>query len=152
MAPCCVQLNNTVKEFTILLIQVLHVSHPSALEGSTRYARELVERFFREHTDIDVRNIETHDHKFRNLSVNSRLEIAFVGKPRRYKVPYYTIYKYEHSEGLAVVFEIETRLIKRFIPLHCEFDILEVERTDFLPLVGCTQRQMTDMRVSYMNV
>ena len=131
MAPCCVQLNNTVKEFTILLIQVLHVSHPSALEGSTRYAREFVERFFEEHTDIDVCIIELHDYKFRNLSVNSRLEIVFVGKPRRYKVPYYKIYKYEHSEGLAVVFEIETRLIKRFIPSHFEFDILEVERTDF---------------------
>ena len=152
MAPCCLRLNNTVKEFTIFLIQVLHVSHPSALEGSTRYVRELVERFFQEHTDIDVRNIETHDYKFRHLSVNSRLEIAFVGKPRRYKVPYYKIYKYEHSEGLAVVFEVETRLIKRFIPSHFEFDILEVERTDLLPLVGCTQRQMTDMRVSYMNI
>jgi hypothetical protein len=50
-----------------------------------------------------------------------------------------------------VVFEIETRLIKRFVPSEYEFDLVEVERTDFLPLSGCTQRQVADMRVSYAN-
>ena len=43
MAPCCI--GSSVKEFTILLIHVLHTSHPAALEGSTRYAREIVDRF-----------------------------------------------------------------------------------------------------------
>jgi hypothetical protein len=33
----------------------------------------------------------------------------------------------------------------------CDFDVLEIERTDFLPLTGCAQRQVADMRVSYMN-
>jgi len=66
-------------------------------------------------------------------------------------VPNYKIYKYERSQGLAVVFEVETRLIKRYIPPYCEFDILEIERTDYLPLSGCAQRQVADMRVSYMN-
>jgi len=60
-------------------------------------------------------------------------------------------FKYEHSEGLAVVFEVETRLIKRYIPPHCDFDRLEIERTDYLPLLGCAQRQVADTRVSYMN-
>jgi hypothetical protein len=47
-------------EFTILLIHVLHVSHPAVLEGSTRYAREMVDRFFSEHTRIDVSYYEPH--------------------------------------------------------------------------------------------
>jgi len=91
-----------VKVFTNLLIRVLHVSHPAALEGSTRYAREIVDRSFSEHTQIDVGQIEFHNHKFRNLTVESRLEIAFAGRPKKFRVPNYTIYKYEHSEGLSV--------------------------------------------------
>jgi len=152
MALCCFGAGATVKEFTVLLIHILHVSHPAALEGSTHYAREIVERFFREHTNIDTSYIEQYNSRFRNLTVESRLEIAFAGRPRNFKVPNYKIYKYEHSEGLAVVFEVETLLIKRYIPLHCEFEVLEVERTDFVPLTVCTQRQVTDRRVSYMNM
>ena len=50
MALCCCQVpRGIVKEFTILLIDVLHVSHPAALDGTTHYAREIVDRFFREH-------------------------------------------------------------------------------------------------------
>jgi hypothetical protein len=148
---CCPGARGTVKKFTILLIHVLHVSHPNALEGTTCYAREIVDRFFKEHTQIDVSYIEPHNYKFRNLAVESRLEIAFAGRPRRYKVPNHKIYKYEHSEGLAVVFEVETRLIKRYIPPNFEFDILEIERTDYVPLSGCAQRRVADTRVSYMN-
>lgn len=151
MALCCVGTGDTVKEFTFLLIHVLHVSHPAALEGSTRYARELVDKFFKDHTRIDVSYIEPYDYKFRNLAVESRLEIAFAGRPKGFKVPNYKIYKYEHLEGLSVVFEVETRLIKRYIPLNRDFDVLEVERTDYVPLSGCTQRSIADMRVSYMN-
>jgi len=127
------------------------VSHPAALEGSTRYAREIVDRPFIEHTHIDAGHIELHNHKFRNLVVESRLEIAFVGRPRKFKVPNYKNYKYEHSEGLSVVFEVETRLIKGYIPPNCDFEVLQIERTDYLPLYGCSQRQVADMRVSYMN-
>ena len=47
MALCCLGRSSTVKEFTILLIHVLHVSHPAALEGSMRYAREIVGGFLR---------------------------------------------------------------------------------------------------------
>ena len=130
----------------------MHTSHPAALEGSTRYAREIVHRYFSKYTHIDISNIEPHDYKFRNLTAESRLEIAFAGKPKGFKVPNYKVYKYEHSEGLAVVFEVETRLIKRYIPPHCDFYLIEVERTDYLPLTGCAQRQVADMRVSYMNV
>ena len=151
MAPCCWGKDSTVKEFTFLLIQVLHVSHPAALEGSTYYAREIVNRIFKKYTQIDVSCIDPHEHKFRHLIAESRLEIAFAGRPRGFKVPSYKIYKYEHSEWLAVVFEVQTRLIKRYIPPQCDFDLLKIERTDYLPLAGCAQRQVVDARVSYMN-
>jgi hypothetical protein len=104
-----------------LLVHVLHVSHPAALEGSTRYAREIVDGFFKKYTSIDVSHIEAHNHKFRNLIAASRLEIAFAGRPKGYKVPNYKNYKYEYSEGLAVVFKVEIRLIKRYILLQCNY-------------------------------
>ena len=88
------------------------MSHPTALEGSMRYAREIVDGFFKEHTVIDISYIESHNQKFCNLAVESRLEIAFAGKPRKYKVPNCNLFKFEHSEGLTIVFEVETRLIK----------------------------------------
>ena len=150
MATCCFGRQTTVRNFTVLLIHVLHVSHPAALEGSTHYAREIIDKFFQTHTRIDTKYIDPHNHMFSNLTVESRLEIVFVGNPRGLKVPNHQLYKYELSEGLAVVFEVETRLIKRYIPPHCDFDVLEVERTDFLPLSGCTQREVMNMRVSYM--
>jgi hypothetical protein len=152
MALCCLGSSSTVREFTFLLIHVLHISHPAALEGSTRYARELVDSFFRKYTRIDISYIVPHDYKFRNIAAESRLEVAFSGRPKGFKVPNYKVYKYEHSEGLAVVFEVETRLIKGYIPPHSTFDLLEIERTDYLPLAGCAQRQATDTRVSYMNM
>ena len=79
MAPCCFGLRPTVKEFTFLLVHVLHVSHPVALEGTTRYAREIVDRFFKKYTSLDVSYIEAHNHKFCNLTAESQLEIAFAG-------------------------------------------------------------------------
>jgi hypothetical protein len=110
-----------------LLINVLHVSHPAALVGSTRYAREIVDGFFRRHTSIDLSHIEPRD-KFCNLKVESRLEIAFVGRPKGLKIPHYNFYRYELSEGFAVVFEVETQLIKRYITPYSEFDLVEVQR------------------------
>ena len=149
-APCCLGTNSTVKEFTVLLIQVLRVSHPAALEGSTHYAREIVNRFLKKFTQIDISYIKPHEHKFRHFIAESRMEIAFAGRPRGFKVPSYKIYKYEHSEWLAVVFEVQTRLIKRYIPPQCDFDLLKIERTDYLHLTGCAQRPITDTSVSYI--
>jgi hypothetical protein len=70
-----------------LFVHVIRVSHPSVLIGSTAYARKLVDRFFMKYTQIDLREIEPHDHKFRNLIANSRFEIAFEGRPKGYKAP-----------------------------------------------------------------
>ena len=45
-----------------------------------------------EHTHIDVSHIETHDRKFLNLTVDSRLEIAFAGRPKGFNVPNFKFY------------------------------------------------------------
>jgi hypothetical protein len=100
MAPCCGRTETTVKDFTVLLIHVLHVSHPAVLNKSTVYTRKIVDGFFRKYTRIDVNYLEPHVHQFHHLNVDSFLEIAFVGKPKGYKIPNYNISKYEHSEGL----------------------------------------------------
>jgi len=128
------------------------VSHPEALEGFARFVREIVDGFFKEHTNINVSYIEPHIYKFCNLAVESRMEIAFAGKPRGIRVPNCKLFKFEHREGLAIVFEVETRLMRRYIPPNSEFDLIEIERTDYVPLTGCTQRQIADMRVSYVNM
>ena len=96
--------------------------------------------------------IKPYNRKCCNLAVESRLEIAFAGKPRRYKVHNCNLFKSEHSEGLTLVFEVETRHIKLYIPPHGEFDLIEVECTDYVPLTGCTQQQMADMRVLFVNM
>lgn len=87
---------------------------PTALAGSTAYARELVDRFFTKYTLIHLRETEPHNHKFRNLITSSRLEIAFEGRPRGHKTPNCKVYNYEHFQGLVVLLELEVRHIKRY--------------------------------------
>ena len=82
MAPCCLGRRSNIKDFTFLMIHVLHVSHPAALEGSTRYARAIVDNFFVEHTNIDVSHIEPHNNKFRNLTFR-RPDLNGYGHPSR---------------------------------------------------------------------
>jgi hypothetical protein len=79
-----------------------------------------VDRFFKKYTHIDGSQIEPHTHKFRNLISSSRLEIVFEGRPKGYRTPNYKVYKYEHSQGLVVVFEVEVRRVKRYVPPNCE--------------------------------
>ena len=87
MAPCCVRTHSIVKEFTILLIHVVHVSHPAVLNESTGYACEIVNGFFfLKYTHIDCSHFEPHIYKFRHLNVDSQLQIAFTGRSKRYKV------------------------------------------------------------------
>jgi hypothetical protein len=86
-------------EFTVL-VHVLNVSHPAALEGSSRYARELVARFLSKYTKLSPVLVD-HAHKFLRLAVDSRLEITFVGKPHGFQAPSYKVYRNEVSEGLC---------------------------------------------------
>jgi hypothetical protein len=93
MEFCCLGRVFFAKEFTVLLVHVLHVSHPSALKGSTTYSRELVDRFFKKHIHIDVSQTEQPTHSLRNLIASSRLEIAFEGRPKGYRTPNYNVYR-----------------------------------------------------------
>jgi hypothetical protein len=120
-------------EFTVLLLHVLNVSHPLALEGSSNYARELVERFLRKYTKLIPVLVGEHAHKFLRLAVDSRLEITVVGQPIGFQAPSYKVYKYELSEGMIVIFEVEVRIIRRLISPGYMYDKLEIERIDFLP-------------------
>jgi hypothetical protein len=130
---CCSKKTWGDTEFTVLLVQVLNVSHPLALEGSSVYARQLVEGFFRKYTQIDPSLVEPHANKFLRLTAESRLEIAFVGHPVGFQAPSYKIYKYEPAGALSVVFEVEVRIIRRFINPGYEYAALEIERTDYIP-------------------
>jgi hypothetical protein len=119
-------------EFTVLLIHVLNVSHPVAVEGSSRYARELVERFLRKYTKLSPVLVGEHAHKFLRLATDSRLEITFVGKPVGFQAPSFKVYKYELSEGLSVIFEVELRIIRRFVSPGYLFEELGIERIVFV--------------------
>jgi len=96
-----------------------------------------------------VKETEPHTSKFRNLIASSLLEICFEGMPKGYRKPNYKVYKYEHSQDLLVLFEFEVRLDRRYISPKCEYDHLEIERADHLPLYICVQRRDEDMRISF---
>jgi hypothetical protein len=112
---CCPRRTVGDTEFTVLLVRVLNVSHPAALEGSSRYARELVERFLCKYPNLSPVLVGEHAYKFLRLAVDSRLEITFTGKPSGFQAPSYKVYRYELSEGLCVIFEVEVRIIRRFV-------------------------------------
>jgi hypothetical protein len=92
MAFCACYPRCTVgdSEFTVILVP--KVSHPAALEGSSRYARELVEGFLRKYTNLSPVLVGEHGHKFLRLAVDSRLEITFVSKPHGFQAPSYKVY------------------------------------------------------------
>ena len=138
-----------VKDFTVLYVHVLSVSHPSALQGTAEYAKELVANFFRNHTRVNPEIVESHASNFIGLKAGSKLEIAFEGHPRRYKAPNYKVYKYQRAEGLVAFFEVEVRIVQRFIPPDAGYDQVEIERTDYLPLYGVTEpRESRQVRYS----
>jgi hypothetical protein len=68
-------------KFTSLLVHVFDVSHPVALEGSSKYARELVARFIRKYTKLSPVLVGEHAHRLVRLAVDSRSEITVAGKP-----------------------------------------------------------------------
>jgi hypothetical protein len=84
------------------MVHVLNVSIPAALEGSGRYARELVETFLRKYTNLSPVLVGEQAHKILRLAVVSRLKIATVGKPHGFQVPSYKVYRYDLSGDLCV--------------------------------------------------
>jgi hypothetical protein len=89
-----------------------------------------VRNFFRKYTKISPDRIDEYAYKFRNLEVDSRLEIAFEGKPKGFQAPSYKVFTNENSNG-TVVFDVETRIVQRYITPGCTYNDLEIERTDF---------------------
>lgn len=131
---CCSGVSEGDTEFTVLFVHVIGVSHPLALEGSSNYAQSLVETFFRKHTNINTNLIQEYRMKFVALKAGSRLDIAFAGRPfKTFKTPALKTYRYEHSQGLEVIFEVDIRLVIRYVPPEFDYPILEIERTDYLP-------------------
>jgi hypothetical protein len=95
------------------------------------------------------------------LAADSRLEIAFVGRPVGFQAPSYNIYKYEPSAALSVLFEVEVRVIRRYINPEYEYVIVEIERTDYIPQyladyaysrVACSEHEYELPRPSYMKI
>jgi uncharacterized protein (DUF736 family) len=72
--------------------------------------------------------------RFRNLEVDSKLEIVFKGKPKGFEAPSHAVFTHNSEYGL-VIFEVETRITSRYIPPGAEYQELEIERTDFFYLL-----------------
>jgi hypothetical protein len=89
-----------------------------------------------------------HAHKFLRLAADSRLEITFVGKLNGFQAPSYKIYRYELSEGLHVIFEVEVRIIRRFISPGFMYEELNIERIDCLPQYWADREDHTYCRVT----
>jgi hypothetical protein len=121
-------------KFTVLLIHVAATSH-TALQDSDLFALVLVRNFFRRYTKIDPARVDEHTHKFKHLEVDSRLEIAFKGKPKGFQAPSYKVFTNDNPNG-TVVFDVETRIVQRYITPGCTYKDLEIERTEFLSTYG----------------
>lgn len=128
---CCCRSTPT-GTYTHLLVNIVAVSDPRALTQIDDIARRIITRFFLEHTELSVTDLEPHYSKFDNLQVHSRIEIAFLGKPFRFRVPDYRVYTHTNGE-FFIVFDLETRLIHRFVETGVIYRPIEIERTDFMP-------------------
>jgi hypothetical protein len=120
-----------IKKFKELLVNVVGSTPSSALRHSTTFAIQLVQNFLTEHTTIDPRKVTELSDRFRNLEVDSRLEIVFKGKPKRFEAPSHSVFTHQSEYGL-VIFEVETRVTSWYIPPGAEYSELEIVRTDFL--------------------
>lgn len=130
---CCFQKRS--RWFTHLLVHIVSISNPSALLTIDAVARRIVTKFFADHTSIDESELEIHFNKFKHLQVDSKIEIAFEGKPRNFKVPNYTVYTHTDRSHF-IIFDLETRLIERYIEPGVAYSVVEVDRTDYLPTYG----------------
>ena len=119
-----------IRKFTVLLFHVVGSTPSSALRHSTPFAIQLVKDFFKEHTKVDIDKVTELSDRFRNLEVDSRLEIVFKGKPKGFEIPSHAVFTRQSEYGL-VIFEVETRVTSRYIPPGAECLELEIGRRDF---------------------
>jgi len=139
------------QKFTVLLVHVVGSTPQSALRHSTPFAIQLVKDFFIEHTKVDINKVTELSDRFRNLEVDSRLEIVFKGKPKGFDVPSHAVFTHQSEYGL-VIFEVETRVTSRYIPPGAECLEVEIERTDYLNYIldnSEIRSQLGSHRVSY---
>jgi hypothetical protein len=111
---CCCKRPSLTHKFTILQVHVVGATNREALRDSNIFALKIVQDFFRKYTKIDPHRVTEFAHNFENLAIDSRLEIAFEGKPKGFEAPSYKVYTNETPSG-TVIFDVETRLIERFI-------------------------------------
>jgi urate oxidase len=95
----------------VLLVHVVAATSHKALQDSDVFALALVKNFFHKYTKIDSARIDERAHKFKRLEVDSRLEIAFEGKPRGFQTPSCKVFTNENPNG-TVVFDVETRIVQ----------------------------------------
>jgi len=76
-----------IKKFTVLLVHVVGSTPPSVLRHSTPFAVQLVQEFLSKHTAINIGKVTELSDRFRNLEIDSRLEITFKGKPKGFAAP-----------------------------------------------------------------
>jgi len=74
---------------------------------------------------VDHENMLELSDRFHKLKIDSRLEIAFEGTPRGFAVPSYSVYNHQSAAGI-VIFELETRVTARYIPLAAEYKDVEI--------------------------
>lgn len=117
--------------FTIVYVHVVSSTSAHALRSADEFALTLVKEFFRKYTEVDLELLERHKGKFKGLICDSRIELAFKGKLKGFACPSYKIYTHNNAYG-TVIFDVETRILKRHIDPGCTYETLEIERTDFL--------------------
>ena len=63
----------------------------------------------------------------------------------------YKVYKYERLEGLVAFFEVEVRIVIRYIP-RIGYNEVEIERADHLPMCEVTDpKENRNIRILMRN-
>jgi hypothetical protein len=63
------------------------------------------------------------------------MELVFERKPSGLQASSYKVFKNENPKG-TVVFNVETKIVQRYITLGCTYKDLVIERTDFFFIYG----------------
>jgi hypothetical protein len=126
--------------------------YPSISPSTFDTFRDTISKdFFVEHTKVDIDKVSELSDRFRNLEIDSRLEIVFKGKTKGFEVPSHSVFTHQSEYGL-VIFELETRVTSRYIPPGADCLELEIERTDDLNYIINNSEicsQLGSRRVSY---
>ena len=99
---------------SVLLVHVVAATPRTALRHSSAFAIQLIQDFLRKYTKVNPEKVLDLSDRFRHLEVDSRLEIAFEGKPKKFVVPSYSVYNHQSEDGI-VIFELETRVTARYM-------------------------------------